>query len=109
MSKTTTSFATVGNSVLSYVGNGCAAKRSGYTISVPVETMGRGKSPTGMTGKKGNNLIHEADGPKCTITGTLYSANAAEASMSQRNVKIMPSASGETDFWRARVKAGQQY
>lgn len=108
-SKTTTSFPTVGDSVLSYVGSGGAAKRSGYTIEMPVKTMGRGSSPTGTTGNKSGKMIHEANGPKCTITGTLYSANAAEASATQRNVKIMPSATGSGDFWRARVKAGQQY
>lgn len=108
-SKTTTSFPTVGNSVLSYVGSGGAAKRCGYTIEMPVHTMGRGKSPTGSTGKKGSSLIHEANGPKCTVTGTLYSANAAEASMTQRNVKIMPPAAGSKDFWRARIATGQRY
>lgn len=107
--KTTTSFPTVGDSVLSYVGNGGAAKRSGYTIEMPVNTMGKGSSPTGTTGKRGSTMIHEADGPKCTITGTLYSANSAEASATQRNVRIMPSISGVSDFWRARVKAGQRY
>jgi len=108
-SKTTTSFPTVGDSVLSYVGTGGAAKRSGYTIEMPVHTMGRGKSPTGTTGKRGSSMISEADGPKCTIVSTLYKANAAEASATARNVTIMPSRAGISDFWRARVKTGQRY
>lgn len=107
--KTTTSFPTVGDSVLKFVGNGGAAKRSSYTIDMPVNIMGRGSSPTGATGNRSSTKINEANGPKCSVVAKLYASNAAESSATQRNVKIMPSATGSGDFWRARVKAGQQY
>lgn len=110
MSSTTTSFPTVGDSVLSYVGSACAAKPSNKHVQVvPKGTMGRGKSPTGTMASRSSTKISEADGPRCCVKATLYQANAAEASATTRNVKIMPSATGESDFWKARSKTGQRY
>ena len=101
-------FPTVGNSVLSYVGCGGAAKRSKYTIPVSKGTMGRGSSPTGKAAIRGSNKIEEASGPRCTVVAKLYEKNAAEASNSQRNVRLMPSAAGVGDFWKKR-QYGSRY
>lgn len=78
------------------------ADRSRYTISEPKKTMGRGASPTGTAGKKGRSMIHEANGPACHVSATLYKRNAAEASATERNVRILPSAIGNRDFWDKR-------
>lgn len=95
-------FPTVGDSVLSHVMGSPAARNSRYTTAVPVKTQGRGSSPTGRTGKKSNKMIHEANGPRCCVKVKLYSQNAAAASDSQRNVRIMPSVISRGDFWSAR-------
>lgn len=108
-SKTTTSFPTVGDSVLNYVGKGAATRpNSKYVISVSKETEGRGKSPTGTMASKSNKL-REKTGPKCTVVAKLYQANAASAGDQMRNVRLMPSATGISDFWKARSKTGQRY
>lgn len=104
----TGSFPVVGDSVLSYVGSGGAAKKSKYTTAVPKSTMGRGSSPTGTTGSRSNTKIQEAQGPKCHIVSKLYESNAAESSATQRNVRVMPSAAGVSDFWKKR-QFGQRY
>lgn len=102
-------FPTVGDSVLNYVGSGrCTRPDNKYVKTLPKQTMGRGKSPTGTMASRGNKMI-ETTGPKCHVVAKLYQSNAAEASASQRNVKIMPSATGESDFWKARSETGQRY
>lgn len=108
MKTSTSNFPTVGDSVLAYVGTGAACRTSKYTIAVPKQTMGRGSSPTGKKANRSSSLIHEANGPKCTIVATLYKANAASANDTERNVRIMPSATGVGDFWKARNITGQR-
>jgi hypothetical protein len=106
---TKTAFAAVGDNVLSYVGSGSPSRPQYGTLEAK-GTMGRGSSPTGTKANRGATMIKEANGPKCTITGVLYKANAAEASATERNVRIMPSAaSAESDFWKARKVTGQAY
>lgn len=99
---TTTSFPTVGDSVLSYVASGGSGKPSSHTKVVAKQTMGRGKSPIGSAAIRGSSKIQEAQGPRCHVVAKLYKANAAEASAVQRNVRIMPSAAGVGDFWKKR-------
>ena len=103
MSKTASkgSFSVMGTSVPQSVMN-VSKGNSKYTTSVPKKTMGRGSSPTGTTGKRGAVKINEANGPKCHIVSTLYKRNAAAASETQRNVRVMPSAIGNRDFWSKR-------
>lgn len=106
MKNTKTAFPTVGDSVLSYVGSGaCTHPQRGKLEAKG--TMGRGASPTGTKSDRGATLIHEAMGPKCSIVAKLYQANAAESSATERNVRIMPSAVGVGDFWKARATTGQ--
>jgi len=100
--KDKTAFPKVGDNILTYVGDGCAHPDPKYTKMMPKGTMGRGSSPTGTTGNRSANMIHEAHGPACCIKATLYKPNAAEASATQRNVKIMPSAVGVNDFWKSK-------
>lgn len=98
-------FPTVGESVVQHVCN-VSGKSSKYTMVTPKKTMGRGASPTGSTGggSKKHMQIHEAHGPAFTVKATLYKANAAEASMTMRNVHVVPSVVGNRDsgFWAKR-------
>lgn len=99
---------TVGDSVLSYVGTGQCARPSKYTKAEPRGTQGRGVSPTGVKTNR-RDVMKDYDGPACHVKTTLYKANAAQASATERNVKLMPSRAGVSDFWRARAITGQAY
>lgn len=96
-------FPMMGESLLQHICN-LSGERSPYTKVVGKKTMGRGASPTGKYAKRGSTMIHEANGPKCTIVATLYKANAAEASATERNVRIVPSTVSRPDagFWGKR-------
>jgi hypothetical protein len=110
MKENNSSFTTVGDSVLSYVGSGKPSKPSKHTIQIARGTEGRGSSPTGKSAVRGSRLIQEANGPKCHIVAKLYESNAAAAANEQqRQVKIMPSVAGISDFWKARSATGQRY
>jgi hypothetical protein len=108
-------FPMMGESVLSHVMCSGSAKPGPYTTSVARKTMGTGKSPTGSTGgSKNHTEIHEANGPACHVQHSLYRANAAEASATQRNVRIVPSVVPRQDrkgsagtFWAKRQYASQ--
>lgn len=98
-------FPTVGESVVQHVCN-LSGKSSKYTMVTPKKTMGRGASPIGATGGvKSHSMIHEAHGPAFTVKATLYKANAAEASMTMRNVRVVPTVVGNRDsgFWAKRA------
>jgi hypothetical protein len=99
---------TVGDSVLAYVSRSGSAKAQRGKM-MDTRPMGRGSSPTGTTSHRSSHKIQEANGPKCCIQTTLYKANAAEASMQQRNVRLMPSATGTGDFWKERSQFGKVY
>jgi hypothetical protein len=108
--KTDMSRPTVGDNVLGYVGSGRPSRpSSSHTTAVAKATMGRGSSPTGKKTNRGNTQISEANGPKCKIVSKLYEANAADAGLQTRNIRILPSAAGVTDFQKARVATGQVY
>lgn len=107
MSNTNSSFPTVGDSVLSYVGHGACTKPSKGT-AVAKQTMGRGSSPTGTKADRSNKM-RESTGPKCHIVAKLYESNAATANDQMRNVRLLPSAAGSGDFWKARSRTGQRY
>jgi hypothetical protein len=100
-------FNTVGDSPLSFVGSGAAQSKSSYTKSLSRNTMGTGASPTGTMASRSNVKLPESGGPKCTIVATLYKANAAEASATQRNTYLVPSKAGVGDFWQERSRQGQ--
>lgn len=99
----------VGDSVLDYVGNGKPCKYGKYTSMTPKGTLGRGSSPTGKKVNRSNIQISEANGPKCHIVSKLYEKNAASSGDQGRNLRIMPSAAGVSDFQKARALTGQVY
>lgn len=108
-------FPMMGESVLSHIMRSPSSKPGPYVTTVAKNTKGRGKSPTGSTGGvKGHTEIHEANGPACHVQHSLYKANAAEASATQRNVRIVSSAVPRADrkgsaspFWAKRQYASQ--
>ena len=112
-SSTTTSFPTMGEEIPHSIMN-LSGNRSPYTTTVSKKTMGRGSSPTGKYTYRGQSLINEAHGPRCHIVATLYAPNAAEASATQRNTRILPNVIERPDrvgsavtFWDKR-KFGQR-
>lgn len=100
-------FPTVGDSPLSYVGNGVPQPNVRGRM-VPRNKMGTGSSPTGSKVNRTNSLkMQDSDGPRCFVQETLYKANAADASAQPRSLRIMPSAAGVSDFWKARTVTSQ--
>lgn len=97
-------FPQVQDDVLGYVGNGIPQPNLRGKL-VPKGTQGRGSSPTGTNATRSNKL-RQGDGPRCYIQEQLYESNAADASSQPRELKIMPSAAGVSDFWAARSLAG---
>jgi hypothetical protein len=102
MTEPKSAFPTVGDNVIAHVMGSSSARSSRYTTTVAKKTGGRGASPTGTTGSRSNTKISNANGPKCHIQTTLYKANAAQASATTRNVKIMPNAISRAGFWSKR-------
>jgi hypothetical protein len=100
--KTTTSFPKMGDEWITDNLINCSGDRSPYTITVGKKTQGRGASPTGVKKNRGASMINEAHGPTFRPVTTLYAQNAAEASATQRNTRIVPSALGDRDFYAAR-------
>lgn len=98
-------FEAVGDSPLDYVGHGVPQPNVRGKL-VPKGTMGRGSSPTG-TKVNTINKLKDRDGPRCYVQETLYKKNAATASDQPRSVRIMPSAAGISDFWKARSITNQ--
>lgn len=49
--------------------------------------------------------VYEPHGAAFKIKATLYAQNAAEASATQRNVRLVPSAIGNRDFWASRDRS----
>jgi len=94
---TTTTFPKVGDNIAKHVMN-MSRRPSPYTTLEPKKTEGRGASPTGRKANRGATMIHEANGPKCHIDQVLYKANAPEAGMQMRNVRLMKPAMGDQDF-----------
>lgn len=98
-------FPTVGDSPLNYVGHGVPQPNARGRL-VPRNKMGTGSSPTGRQAVRMNKL-NDGDGPRCYVQETLYKANAAEASATVRSLRVMPSAAGVSDFWKARSITSQ--
>lgn len=100
--KITTEFPKMGDSGIPDSVVNMSGDRSAYTKLVGRKTEGRGASPTGVKKNRGRSMIHEANGPKGIPVATLYKPNAAQASDTQRNTKIMKPAMGDRDFWAKR-------
>src|SRR3954470_13725707 len=97
--KTTTQFPKVGNNIAVNVGRSQSAHpERGILVK-------KGNSKGGML--EGATAAHKANiqerlGAKGAPQAVLYEANAAEASLTQRNVVLMPSALGNRDFYLRR-------
>ena len=79
-----------------------SGNRSPYTKVGP-GAGGPGKSdgPDSTDGIRKSVMIHEAHGPRLAPVTRIYEGNAAEASLTGRNVRTMERTSG--DFWAKRV------
>ena len=107
-------FPVMGESLLSHILN-VSGQRSPYTKVVGKQTMGRGASPTGRSAIRPHTMIHEANGPKCSIQATLYKANSAEASKVLRNTTMVAPVIERPDhvgsaktFWTERRQYAQK-
>jgi hypothetical protein len=98
--------ATVGDNVFSYVGNGTPQRSSYHTTSTRTE-VGKGAAASKTAVPRGSHKMTESNGAKYCVTGVLYKANASQAGEQTRNVRLMPSATGVTDFRKARSMTGQ--
>ena len=93
----TGSFPTMG-SVAAPVNASAAPSRN--TASVPKKATATGMLESATASHRPGIL--ERQGASLRISTTLYKANAAEASSTQRNVRLVPSALGNRDFWDRR-------
>jgi len=96
--KTTTTFETVGEDVGKHILNCSGQRNNPYTITTARKGGGKSVQASGTKANRGRTQIAEANGPACTIKATLYHANAAEASATLRNTRIMKPAVGDRDF-----------
>lgn len=81
-----------------------SGNRSPYTM--PVARKGPKQDNDVNVGTKKNrsaSLIHEANGPACTIVAKICYPNAPEHNQTQRGLKTVPSSVGNRDFWGARA------
>lgn len=97
--KTTTNFTKMGTSAATTVDNLSAAP-SKNTKPVPRKTTVSG-APQPATASIRKHVL-ERNGASYTPTATLYAQNAAEASATQRNTVVVPSALGNRDFYLRR-------
>lgn len=94
------SFPTMGdNGMVSSVVN-MSGQRSQYTTPGPgIGGGGKSDAPDSDTSIRKSTEIENAQGPKATIYTRIYEGNAAEANLTLRNVRIVPSKAGVSDFW----------
>jgi hypothetical protein len=97
--------ATVGDNVTGYVGNG--TRKAGSTASSQKSEVGKGAAAVATAVPRGSHKMSESSSARFCVTSTLYKANAAEASATTRNVRLMPSCTGVTDFRKSRSMTGQ--
>lgn len=86
------------------------------SVAAPVNASAAPSRNTTVVGKKGPSggmlegatanhrgpRLNETNGPAFRIQAMLYAPNAAEASATRRNVRVVPSAVGNRDFWDKR-------
>lgn len=98
--KTTTKFVKMGESIP----RGGVVNVSGAK-SKNTKLRPKGNASGGMIAAATANHragIQERMGAQLHPSATLYKANAAESSNTQRNTRIVPSALGNRDFWAKR-------
>lgn len=97
--KSTTKFTKMGTSAASTVDNLSAAP-SKNTKRVPKKTtVSAAPQPATVSIRQ---HVYERNGASYAPKATLYAQNAAEASATQRNTVVVPSALGNRDFYLRR-------
>ncbi len=98
--KTSSTFPTMGDQggVTNWVN--MSGQRSPYTIPGPgIGGGGKSDLPDSDTSIRKSSEIESAQGPKAPIFTRIYEGNAAEANLTLRNVRVVPSKAGVSDFW----------
>lgn len=99
--KTQTSFPKMGDDGIPNSVVNISGQRSKYTTPVPKTGNAKGGSGEPATASHRTGKL-ERLGAKGAPQATLYKQNAAEASATQRNVRTVPSAVGNRDFYSKR-------
>ena len=95
----TTTFEKMGDSIIDQVVGNVMARQSPNTVSVARKGPTGGQEPA--TANHKSNVL-ERGGASLHPTATLYKQNAAEASATMRNTRLVPSALGNRDFYAKR-------
>lgn len=104
--KVVTTFPTMGEHPLEGSVVNMSGARSPYT-KLAGGNQGKSDAPDSSDSVAGATLIKEANGPQCAPVTTIAYPNAPESNQSMRNVKLMPSKSGVSDFWAQRAEGGR--
>lgn len=99
-SPTRTTFEKVGNNIAATVGNGQSARPQRGKLVQKGNSKGGGMLEAATATHRAN--VQERQGPKFKPQVALYAPNAASASETQRNTRIVPSAVGNRDFYLKR-------
>ena len=97
-----TSFEAMGDSGIPNEIVNMSGNRSPYTqMGGPRGGAGKSDGPDSSDGIRKSVQIHEAHGPRLAPVTRIYEGNAAEATQSGRNVRLMNRTEG--DFWAKRT------
>lgn len=97
--KTTTNFAKMGTAAAAVKNVSGAPSKNTKPIKKSAHSKGGSAEPATANARQG---VLERNGFKGAPQTTLYAPNAAEASATLRNVRVMPSAIGNRDFYFRR-------
>jgi hypothetical protein len=104
--KVTTSFPTMGDHGIPDSFVNMSGQRSPYTKLAP-GVPGKNSGPDSAGGIRKSVQIENANGPRLAPVTKIYEGNAAEANSGLRNVQVVPSAAGVSDFWAQRAVRGK--
>jgi hypothetical protein len=100
---TTSQFEKVGDPIGLFNDRVGSGERSSYTTDEPRRAGGgSGPATEGPKGNRSGTLIHEANGPACTIVAKIDYPNAEGANQQGRNVRLMTRGS---QFYEGRAAA----
>jgi hypothetical protein len=97
-----TTFETMGQYPLEGHVVNMSGQRSPYTKTAPKQGP-TSDAPDSVGGNR-SQVAKDYNGPKFAPQTTICYPNAPEASATLRNVKIMPSKTGVSDFWANRAQ-----
>lgn len=106
---TTTQFEVMGDSGIPKSVCNLSGQRSRYTMQGKgVGSVTSDADPAiGTKANRRGREIKDANGPSCKIQAKISFPNSPEASNTGRNVKTVPSAIGNRDFWQKRSEGGK--